>query len=87
MAPVAVQCAWLLRIAQEREQPRRTAPTEDERRRRFAPNLDTCHVWARDGELIQKLERGEEIEQPRPITERLESLGIDPAEWRQGRVR
>ncbi len=81
MAPVAVQCAWSMRIAQSREKPQGDQAAT--RRAHFGHNLDTCHVWAGDGELMRRAARGEEIEPPLPITRRLVALGQDPKQWRR----
>jgi hypothetical protein len=40
-------------------------------------NLNTCHVWAEDGEQIQTLRNGGQPEVPIWITRRFEKLGLD----------
>lgn len=83
MAPVAIQTTWSM-------QPpgRSSAPADGEERSEeeikaaLRHNLNTCHVWAEDGEQVTDLLAGGEIEQPLWATERLVSLGRDPRDWR-----
>lgn len=83
MAPVAVQCTWSMRVAKARElgDPVRTPMTPEQREGFFAANLNTCHVWADDGEHVAALRRGEMPEPPMQVTRRLIQLGRDPDEW------
>jgi len=83
MGPVAVQSIWSLRAsgaAQPVEPPRTMTP--EERRAALRFNLDTCHVWASDGEMVAAVEQGVEIPVPLWAEERLRALGRDPDEWR-----
>ncbi|MEM9035902.1 MAG: DUF2889 domain-containing protein [Actinomycetota bacterium] len=86
MAPVAIQSMWSLQAAVARAEGAEPVPsprrlTDEERTARYARNINTCHVWDSDGELVERLESGEEMEPPVWIVERFESLGLDPAEW------
>jgi hypothetical protein len=84
MAPVAIQSTWSMRVGGDGSEPV-SAPrqlTPEERREQLRFNLNTCHVWAEDGELMAKVDRGEEVEPPQWAERRLRQLGRDPAEWR-----
>jgi hypothetical protein len=84
MAPVAVQCFWSMEAA--------TPPTEPEtddasvmrerRRARWSTNLNTCHVWAEDGDLVATIEAGGEFGTPIFIQKRAEELGLEPDDKR-----
>ncbi len=55
----------------------------EQNREHFARNRNTCHVWADDGPMKQKIDAGEELEPPLWAIERMEELGLDPVEtWR-----
>lgn len=85
MAPALVQSMWSMRIANERDG---DGPTSGDgaasdggflgAQRR---NVDTCHVWAADGELVALVEQGGISGPGIPVRERLETRGIDPVEW------
>lgn len=87
MAPVAIQSLWSLRMHEARlanggqpvAAPRPMTP--EERTARMAGNLDTCHVWASDGEMVAAIEAGAEMEIPHWIIDRMRELGRDPDEW------
>ena len=88
MGPVAVQSTWSMRAA---EQPAegvrlRRPRSPEERRQMFASNLNTCHVWAEDGEHVAAIDRGDEPEMPVWMVDRMAKLGIDLTEmtdrWR-----
>ena len=52
--------------------------TAEEREQRVAGNLNTCHVWAENGEHVEKIRRGDTSEfPPLPVKERLRELGRD----------
>lgn len=88
MGPVAIQSTWSMRVAaQPTDGVRLSRPrTLDERKQMFAANLNTCHVWAEDGEHIAAIERGEEPEMPVWMVDRMARLGVDveeiQARWR-----
>ena len=85
MAPVAIQCMWSIRAseAQSADGPSGFGSMTDEQRRgMWRMNLNTCHVWAEDSELIARLESGEAMPPPLFATERLVKLGVKPDEWR-----
>ena len=84
MAPVAVQCMWSMRASQARRGAgaEAAAPTPEQRRMMWQMNLNTCHVWAEDGEQVAVLEAGGEFEPPLFAKERMVKLGLKPEEWR-----
>jgi hypothetical protein len=78
MGPVAVQASWSLLTLHE--EPGRGFEGEDgeaERKRRMAMNVDTCHVWAADGDHLKAVEAGSTSGRPGWLVERLRSLGVD----------
>ena len=46
-------------------------------------NMNSCHVWAEDGELLAHVLSGGEMHTPLWAEERMVSLGRDPALWRE----
>jgi hypothetical protein len=90
MAPAVVQSTWSMRILTMRESgtpwppPRPRAPEgskgREAARAAIGPNLDTCHVWAADGELVARVEGGEVLPQVIPVRVRLEARGMEPQE-------
>lgn len=85
MGPVAVQSIWSLRARGGEGEPV-AGPrfmTPEERRASMRFNIDTCHVWAADGEMVAAVERNGEIPVPVWAERRLHELGRDPDEWRQ----
>ena len=84
MAPVAVQSMWSFRIVTAREQgiARENFATPEGRQQSIAMNLNTCHVWAEDGEQVRSILAGEPQEVPVWIQRRYAELGRDPMSWR-----
>ncbi|MCP5029811.1 MAG: DUF2889 domain-containing protein [Actinomycetia bacterium] len=88
MAPVAVQSIWSMRASSGDEgtpvaPPLGADPTDEQIRERFAHNLNSCHVWAEEGDMIGSVKRGEEIEPPLWMADRVEKLGLDIDVWRE----
>lgn len=88
MAPVAVQCFWSMEVSRATRDATATisppAATLDRERARSAAwtfNLNSCHVWQEDGELVTGLIDGEPKQAPIFLRRRLDDLGRDPAEW------
>ena len=77
MAPVAVQSLWSFRMVSKES----TSP--EVRARAMATNLNTCHIWAEDGDQVASIRRGEPMEAPVWIKKRYAELGRDPAEWQR----
>lgn len=90
MAPVAIQCAWSMRIAAARENgtlgQKRDDLTPEQREAMFAMNVNTCHVWDEEGEVVSTLRAGGEIPPPLSVQIRLRELGKDPSEWNKFRA-
>jgi len=85
MAPVAVQSMFSMQPddagAKPVDAPRRM--TEERRARALAYNLNTCHVWAEDGEMATALMEGEPHEFfPLWAKRRLAELGLGEEVWR-----
>ena len=84
MAPVAVQSIWSFHMAQARERRRQSRSTHAEASKRaLMANLNTCHVWAEDGEHVAGLCDGGPMDVPLWITKRFDELGRDPADVAQ----
>lgn len=83
MAPAVVQSTWSVAIRKGRiGEGSRSAAIPEERMKRMAGNLNTCHVWAEDGEHVAALRRGDlPSSPPLPVLERLRALGRDESEW------
>jgi hypothetical protein len=85
MAPVAIQSMWSfqMRAAQQSGAAGQSPFSSPEgRERSLRMNLNTCHVWAEDGEQVRAVREGGQPEIPVWITERFRQLGLDPEEWR-----
>jgi hypothetical protein len=80
MAPVAIQSMWSFRMAQAAADgvEGNAFSTPEGREQGITMNLNTCHVWAEDGEQVASIRAGEPHEVPVWMTKRLEQLGIDP---------
>jgi len=84
MAPVAIQCMWSMRASQaRRDGGGAQEPTPEQREMAWKFNLNTCHVWAEDGEQVQRLRAGGDFEPPIWAEERMVELGLKPDAWRQ----
>ncbi|MEM9133106.1 MAG: DUF2889 domain-containing protein [Actinomycetota bacterium] len=81
MAPVAIQSMWSMRAVDETPVALTPEEQDEQRRRAMAFNADTCHIWARDGEQMARIEAGDELEPPVWAVERLEKLGRPADEW------
>jgi hypothetical protein len=83
MAPVAIQSMWSFRMAEARDTGQGSPFSTPEQRAQGALfNLNTCHIWAEDGEQVTAMRRGEPMEVPVWIVERFAKLGRDPSSWR-----
>ncbi len=85
MVPAVVQAMWSVSIRSGRLAS--AAGREDTnplkaRERRIAATLNTCHIWAEDGEHVAAIRRGESADYPPiPVRERLRKLGRDETTW------
>ncbi len=85
MAPAVVQAMWALRMKSYRAPSGGSVgASADQREAAIAGNLNTCHVWAEDGEHVAFLRRGGAPRPPIPVLARLDELGLDPDGWRPG---
>jgi hypothetical protein len=84
MAPVAVQCFWSMNAsdASTRTEPEDEQVALDRRRAGWLSNLNTCHVWAEDGDLVRTIDAGGEFGTPIFIQKRAEELGLEPDDER-----
>ena len=84
MAPVAIQSMWSFQVRQAQLAGGGQSPfsSPEGRQRSLAMNLNTCHVWAEDGEQVRTVREGGDPEIPVWITERFAKLGLDPEAWR-----
>ncbi|MEN9792232.1 MAG: hypothetical protein RL330_310 [Actinomycetota bacterium] len=81
MAPVAIQSGWSMRMGGEAvARPERPA-TLEQRRRAYAMNINTCHVWDENGPMVTGIEAGAAVEVPLSVRRRLESLGRPTDRW------
>lgn len=87
MAPVAVQCVWSMRASMARRSDAAAGadggPASGNGRAMWAMNLDTCHVWASDGEWVAELEAGATMPVPVFLRGRMAELGLTADDWRQ----
>jgi len=91
MAPVAIQSMWSFRIAEARSGAMEAGNgqespfgTQEARERSLMMNLNTCHIWAEDGEQVRSVREGLPMEVPVWIERRFAKLGIDASQWRPG---
>ncbi len=90
MAPVAVQCFWSMTASEARKRVKSAdnvnfipaTMTPEQRRAQFQMNINTCHVWAEDGEMVTTLTGGAMVELPLFAAKRMNELGIDASDWR-----
>lgn len=81
MAPVAVQCFFSLRAANVQRSGTRHTPTQEQRAEMWRMNLNTCHVWAEDSDVVAGLRDGVSMGVPVFLRGRLAKLGVEPDDW------
>lgn len=82
MAPVAIQTGWSMRAFVVTKDGDLTTPAiQEQRSRQFAANINTCHMWAEDGEMVASVRAGNELEMPLSVSIRLRELGRSEEEW------
>ena len=86
MAPVAVQSSWSMRALSSSGVSIEALPDIDAKRQALAFNINTCHIWDEDGEQVQAVLSGRDLEVPVWAEKRLEKLGRPAGEWGRGRV-
>lgn len=88
MAPVALQCFWSMQASNTKRGavPESEASTDPA----LSPgipwsrNVNTCHVWSEDGEIVATLEAGRPRNVPLFLRNRMRELGADPDQWTLG---
>ena len=85
MGPIAVQCLWSMHASTARRDGRELADADaigpEQREMMWRSNLNTCHVWAEDGEQVAALQAGRPIEVMLTLRRRFEERGLPPEEW------
>ena len=86
MGPVATQCSWSMYAQDARREGRsfmaaRADMTPEQREMSLRGNLNTCHVWSEDGEMIASARAGRPIEMMLQVRKRFEALGVPEEEW------
>ncbi|MEM7095057.1 MAG: DUF2889 domain-containing protein [Actinomycetota bacterium] len=82
MGPVVVQSMWSLRTIERRERGLRPFQSDPDNPGGDAiANLNTCHVWAEDGEVVADIRAGQQRGVPVWIRRRYEELGWDLDDW------
>ena len=82
MAPVAIQSGWSMRVGNALgTQESDSASTAEQRKRSYAMNLNTCHMWDENGQMVADIEAGLPMETPLWISKRAKALGRDDTEW------
>jgi hypothetical protein len=82
MAPVAIQSTWSMRIGSPAvTEENRQSMTKEQRRRSYAMNLNTCHMWDENGALAASVSSGNYTEVPLSVKKRLTELGRSEEEW------
>jgi hypothetical protein len=80
MAPVAIQSGWSMRAGAANGK-KRSEMSAEERARGHEMNLNTCHMWDENGDMVNEIRRGEPMEVPVWMRKRLVKLGKNPDEW------
>lgn len=91
MAPVAVQSIWSMRAIDEETgtmvsmAPKKQDLTDEEalaqRKQGLAFNIDSCHIWDKDGEQVKTVMAGKPLDPPVWAVDRIKKLGIDKDSW------
>jgi hypothetical protein len=48
-------------------------------------NLNTCHMWDENGQMVSEIEQGLPMEVPLWISKRFKKLGLGDEEWEKMR--
>lgn len=84
MAPAVVQATWSMRVLASRKEGGGGAPDlslPENRARAVAANLNTCHMWAEDGEYVANALEGRPPAMPITVGKRLTDLGLETSMW------
>jgi len=55
--------------------------TPEQREMSLRANLNTCHVWAEDGEMMTAAREGRPMEMMLQVRRRFADLGVPEEEW------
>ena len=86
MGPVATQCTWSMYAAAARREGKSflassAEMTPEQREMSLRANLNTCHVWAEDGEMMASARAGRQVEMMLQVKQRFTDLGVPEEEW------
>jgi len=91
MAPVAIQCMWSMRASDAKQasggqdsggqDSELGQGTSMKRSEMWKVNLNSCHVWAEDSDVVARAAAGGTFEPPVFAQERMVQLGITAADW------
>ncbi len=83
MAPVNVQSIFSARYRDMRhaEKNGQAMPVGTVRQNLAVLNVNTCHVWAEGGEVVERAREGNLVAAPLPVLLRCKALGLDPDTW------
>jgi hypothetical protein len=86
MGPVATQCTWSMYAAEARRagvsfMASRADMTPEQREMSLRGNLNTCHVWAEDGEMMTTARAGGQIEMMLQVKKRFAEMDVPEEEW------
>ena len=83
MAPAVIQATWSVNVDRQRREGKPQGDLSPARRAALIEgNLNTCHVWAEDGERVRSYRGGRPPTEPLiPVQERLRELGRDDSSW------
>ncbi len=76
LAPAIVQATWSAGRTFGAEIPGRHSDQA-----RQADNINTCHIYEAGSERVAMIRRGERLDPPIPVLERLSALGRNPDDW------
>lgn len=82
MAPVAVQARLAANRARLTAEPDTDGAAERVRDLRLR-NVGSCHLWADDGPLAERVRDGMPNSVPLPVRRRLAELGLDDSHWQR----
>ena len=86
MAPVAIQCLWSMRASDARKPGGADSGVPMERSDMWQMNLNTCHVWAEDSDVVAKYAAGGTFDPPEFARERMVALGMSLNDESNSRV-
>jgi hypothetical protein len=81
MAPVAIQSMWSLRASDVQRSESAAERMSTKRSDMWKMNLNSCHVWAEDSDVVARYAAGGTFEVPVFAQERMLELGISEEDW------